>query len=178
LAGRIFTECYATDSFQNILFSLLFFPTHVNSISASASTAPTIQRLSIYPSNLTIISHAFKHYRFVALHLPALKYPFTTGGFKYIGIDPTMDEVKRAEIEVGELSRGVKAWEQDPYGVGTVLAEKRRARGWTRGREQSFWSEFMEGGGASGDEDMMSFVQWLGALQDEQARFIGKFPWS
>lgn len=38
---------------------------------------------------------------------------------RYIGIDPPMDEMKRNEVEAGEISWGVKAWERHLYGFGS-----------------------------------------------------------
>jgi hypothetical protein len=178
LANRIFTEEYATDSFQNILFPLLLFPAFIDSITEPNSSASPLQRSSMYPAHLTIISHAFKRHRFMNLHLPALRYPTTPERFRYISIGPPMDEVKRAEVEAGELSRGVKAWEQDPYGVGEALAAKRRARGWTVEREQRVWTELIESLNAKRHGDVLCFIDWLHNQHQEGSTYLETFPWS
>lgn len=177
LGGRIFTECYATDSFQNILFPLLFFPRFVGLISKSCSTSPPPQYLD-HPSHLIIVSHAFKRHRFVALHLCALKYPVTQERLRYIGIDPPMDKAKRTEVEAGELSRGFKAWEQDPYGVGRILVEKRRVRGWTVEQEVALWTEVSSNAEVSKHKDVMTFLEWLRARSGGEISYSGILPWS
>ncbi|KAK0517448.1 hypothetical protein JMJ35_000603 [Cladonia borealis] len=52
-------EPYATDSYQNTLFSLLLFRRLTNH----------------YPNHITIISHDFKRARFLELHIPAIRWP-------------------------------------------------------------------------------------------------------
>ncbi|KAF7508393.1 hypothetical protein GJ744_009246 [Endocarpon pusillum] len=178
VASRIFTECYATDSFQNILFPLLFFPAFVSSSMKFCSPNPPPQQFQAFPSHLTIISHAFKRHRFTALHLPALRYPTAPERLSYIGIDPPMDETKRAEVEVGELSRGVRAWEQDPYGVGKVLVEKRRVRGWTVEQEVKVWTQVRSNTEVSKIKNVMSFPEWLRANLEEGVSYPSILPWS
>ncbi len=98
---------------------------------------------------------------------------------RFIGIDPLMDEVKRAEVEAGELLRGVKAWEQDPYGVGEILAEKRRLRGWTVEQEEKLCTEARSNTEVSRyDEDAMSFLEWLRVRAGGGASYPGILPWS
>jgi hypothetical protein len=80
---------------------------------------------------------------------------------KYIGIDPPMDEDRRAKVEAGEFSKGIRAWEEDPYGTGKVLIEKRRLRGWTVERERVLCAEVMSVREVTENEDVMSFLEWL-----------------
>src|SRR5262249_4670032 len=84
-------------------------------------------QLPPFPAKLTIVSHEFKRTRFLGLHLPSLRW---AGDTEYIGINPPFDAVKMAEIEAGDRLRGYGAWEVDVYGVGELLAAKRKARGW------------------------------------------------
>jgi hypothetical protein len=175
---RMFVESYATDSFQNVLFPLLFFPTFANSIPESRSSSPPLQQALIYPCHLTIISHAFKRYRFIALHLPALRYPVTPDRISYIGIDPSMDEIKRADVRAGELSNGVRAWERDCYGVGEALKGKRQTRGWTEEREQRFWREVTNAGDTFVKKDVMTFLEWLRKQLEERHTYPGTFAWT
>jgi hypothetical protein len=97
---------------------------------------------------------------------------------KYLGLDPPMDESKRTEVEAGELCRGVKAWEQDPYGVGQVLIEKRRARGWATEREQMCLTEAMHGAEESRNKDLMAFMKWWHTSTDNGRHYPGILPWS
>ena len=64
-------ETNATDSFQNLLFSILRY------WSAKGS----------WPANITVITHAFKARRFLELHAPAIKWP--TDRIRVVGIDPS-----------------------------------------------------------------------------------------
>ena len=121
----IFSETIATDSFQNVVCSLLLYHR-------------TVGRA---PARLTIISHAFKRDRFLKFHLPALGWPMgvsdaTTGAHshplnvKYIGIDPPQkDRAGTRQIEVGEAA-AVAQWAQDPWGWREPLRSKRFKRGW------------------------------------------------
>ena len=52
-------ESCATDSYQNLLFSILRFRTLTGR----------------YPRYITVITHAFKEERFLTLHAPAIKWP-------------------------------------------------------------------------------------------------------
>jgi hypothetical protein len=171
-------ERYATDSFQNILFPLLLFPVFVNAISKSRPPGPPLQQLLVYPDHLTIVSHAFKRHRFMALHLPGLRYPVASDRLKYIGLDPPMTESRRAEVEAGELCRAVKAWEHDLYGVGKVLMEKRRARGWTMEREQMGLREMMQAAEISKDRDVMAFIKWLHSRTEEGGHYPDILLWT
>lgn len=110
--GRILLEEHATDSLQNLLFSIILF-------------RKTVGR---YPNNIRIITHAFKSRRFLDLHAPAIHWP--KDRIQVQGIDPVMSS---AEIEItlqGEERFGYAPWKQDPLGTGKVLSGKRRQRGW------------------------------------------------
>ena len=68
--GQVFLEERATDSYQNVLFSVLGFR----------------RRTGYYPERLTIVTHAFKNERFLHLHSKALKWPAER--VKVLGINP------------------------------------------------------------------------------------------
>jgi len=55
----ILLEELATDSFQNVLFSIVAFRKHHG----------------CYPDDITIITHAFKEARFLNLHAKAIRWP-------------------------------------------------------------------------------------------------------
>ena len=56
---EVFLEELATDSYQNLLFSILLFRKHY----------------SRYPSAVNVVTHAFKVDRFANLHREAIKWP-------------------------------------------------------------------------------------------------------
>lgn len=110
--GRILLEEDATDSLQNLLFSILLF-------------RRTVGR---YPENIRVVTHAFKSKRFLELHAPAIRWP--KDRIQVQGLDPVMS---RAEIEstlTGEEEFGYAPWKQDPLGTGELLSGKRKQRGW------------------------------------------------
>lgn len=127
ISQRIFVDRFATDSYQNILLSLIQFPLFVWELLGSNNTNEA--GLPLFPEKITIVSHEFKRARFLDLHLPALRWH---GETTFIGLNPLFDPVKMAEIEQGDRLRGYGAWEKDIYGVGADLARKRIARGWNQ----------------------------------------------
>ncbi|KAF1957147.1 hypothetical protein CC80DRAFT_55194 [Byssothecium circinans] len=109
---RILLEEYATDSFQNLLLSILLFR----------------RTTGKYPKQIRIITHAFKSKRFLDLHAPAIKWP--PDRVQVQGIDPVMSRADLEETVRGEEKYGYALWLKDPFGVGDVLARKRQQRGW------------------------------------------------
>ncbi|KAH8694185.1 DUF218 domain protein [Talaromyces proteolyticus] len=144
----ILAERHATDSYQNILFSLLLWRRHTQ---------------LAYPQRLTIVTHAFKKCRFLELHLPAIG--ITAGVFmrdgdgevrvRFVGIDPPEHVTPRRELEQGEMERGVGLWRTDEHGNGLVLGAKRKGRGWSEGEERAV----LEG---ERDEVVRELVRWRG----------------
>ncbi|KIW10905.1 hypothetical protein PV08_10204 [Exophiala spinifera] len=147
LRDRIFVDRYATDSYQNILSSLVQWPIFVEGFksktsSSSSSTEKSKSALPggggetrpndigavSWPSKLTIVSHDFKRSRFLDLHLPAIQWP--SSSVEYVGIDPPFDEVRMLEIQEGDRVRGYGAWRDDLYASGHLLSSKRVKRGW------------------------------------------------
>jgi hypothetical protein len=110
--GRILLEEHATDSFQNLLFSILLFR----------------RTTGRYPKQIRLITHAFKARRFLELHAPAVNWP--PEKIQVQGIDPVMSKAEREETVLGEEKYGYAPWVKDPLGTGDVLASKRRDRGW------------------------------------------------
>lgn len=110
--GRILLEEHATDSLQNLLFSILLF-------------RRTIGR---YPKNIRVITHAFKSKRFLELHAPAIHWP--KDRIQVQGLDPVMSSAEIESTLQGEEKFGYTPWKQDPLGTGEVLSGKRKQRGW------------------------------------------------
>ncbi|KAF2626123.1 hypothetical protein BU25DRAFT_101891 [Macroventuria anomochaeta] len=110
--GRILLEERATDSLQNLLFSILLFR----------------QTIGRYPRNIRVITHAFKSKRFLELHAPAIHWP--KDRIQVQGIDPVMSSAEIKSTLEGEEKFGYAPWTQDPLGTGEVLGGKRKQRGW------------------------------------------------
>ncbi|OLY81764.1 hypothetical protein AYI68_g4126 [Smittium mucronatum] len=65
IMGRIFTEDFALDSYQNLLFSVCRF----HEITGN------------YPTRITVVGYEFKKSRFLDFHLKAIKYPKISHGY-------------------------------------------------------------------------------------------------
>lgn len=128
LRNRVFAETYATDSYQNILLSLIQYPLFTHTVAASRKVYPSPSSSTPWPHRLIIVSHAFKQSRFLNLHMPAIAAPVKETD--YIGIDPPLDADKLAEVIRGDKLRGYSVWKHDVYGTGDVLRSKRLQRGW------------------------------------------------
>lgn len=109
---RTFTEEFATDSFQNLLYSVCRFH----------------EITSVYPKKITVVSFSFKRDRFESLHAPAIRIP--AGTFNFIGIDPpTSTGFDYDTAAEGERINSVVQFEKDPYGCfSDVLIQKRKDR--------------------------------------------------
>ena len=110
--ARTAAEEFATDSFQNLMFSICRFR----------------EVTGAYPTKITVISFTFKGPRFQTMHAKALQWP--EDRFVYIGIDPPATTGFDLEVSTrGEYENAAKPFESDPYGCHTdVLQEKRKAR--------------------------------------------------
>jgi hypothetical protein len=110
--ARTITEEYATDSFQNLLFSICRF----------------YEITGKYPTEITMISYTFKQHRFESLHVPALRWPLEK--FHYIGVDPPRKSgFDLTESTKGEIENAAKLFVTDPYGCySDTLQEKRQQR--------------------------------------------------
>ncbi|KAL2814191.1 hypothetical protein BJX63DRAFT_393174 [Aspergillus granulosus] len=109
---RMTAETRATDSYQNVLFSILHFR----------------KLTGIYPDQVTVVTHEFKRERFLECHFPAVA--FDLNRVRLIGINPPEEVTPLSELVEGEEKRGIGLWRADRYGVGTELAGKRAKRGW------------------------------------------------
>jgi hypothetical protein len=114
--GRILLEESATDSFQNLLLSILLFR----------------RTTGIYPKEIRVITHAFKAKRFLNLHAPAISWP--PNQIRVHGIDPVMSQAEYEDTARGEDQLGYSSWQDDSFGTGETLARKRTLRGWDENR--------------------------------------------
>lgn len=110
--ARTVTEEFATDSFQNLLFSVCRFK----------------EVTSVYPKNITLISYSIKRARFEEMHAPALH--ISPDDFRFVGIDPPESTgFDYFEALNGEKMNAASLFENDPYGCYSVkLQEKRKSR--------------------------------------------------
>ncbi|KAL8895988.1 MAG: hypothetical protein Q9192_003330 [Flavoplaca navasiana] len=147
-------EPHSTDSYQNLLSSLLLFRSFTTS----------------YPAHITIISHDFKRARFLNLHVRAIRWP--TAKTSYIGLDPPESVTSRNELLEGERVRGYGAWKEDLYGVGEVLGEKRVGRGWSVEKAGAILEKF-EG---EEREIIRGLLERKGG-EDGKELYSGRLPW-
>jgi len=109
---RTVTEDFATDSFQNLLFSICRFKEVVGK----------------YPMRITVVGFEFKRDRFVDLHRRAIRFPLLS--FRYVGIHPPAGS--RFDLEKaarGEREHSMAPFQRDPYGCrAPALAAKRVER--------------------------------------------------
>jgi len=107
IKGRAFTEDYAMDSFQNIMFSICRF----------------YEVTGRYPSSITAISWSYKKTRFEKLHRRALMYP--EGQFRFLGVDGEVNITNSAwEFEKMAIER----FKEDMFGCYLKLKETRIGR--------------------------------------------------
>ncbi|KAK8167792.1 hypothetical protein BKA80DRAFT_265172 [Phyllosticta citrichinensis] len=150
LKSRTLVEDAATDSYQNLLFSILKFRRHFGR----------------YPRSVRVITHAFKTRRFLDLHAEAIRWP--SDRIHVQGIDPVSRAVDHAQNVDGESKRGLSAWIQDLYGMHAPLMEKRMARGW----QQSALLDLGQGL----EDDVKALLAYDGG-KDGIALFEGPLPW-
>ncbi|KXS96478.1 hypothetical protein AC578_6322 [Pseudocercospora eumusae] len=144
-------ETYATDSYQNLLFSIIRFR----------------QLTGIYPKNITVVTHAFKERRFMELHAPAIKWP--THRIRVQGINPpfSLDELNL--VQRGEHERAYLAFSADPYAVRTPLINKRLARNWNADKANVFLGFRLE-------PEVMGLLTWQGGVSGWET-FPRRLPW-
>jgi hypothetical protein len=178
LASRIFTDDNATDSFQNVLFPIVAFALYT----AKYMKVEEVQDQGMveshkFPKHLTVVGHEFKRRRFEELHLAAIRWPKDSAWFKYVGIDPPMDVVKRLETLNGEMLKGYGAWQRDLYGTRELLASKRLARGWSTHKKRELESTVTRGWQYSPrKDDILALVNWDGGASGQDL-YNGRLPW-
>jgi hypothetical protein len=150
VAARCGVETHATDSMQNLLFSILRFK----------------QLTDLYPAQVTVITHAFKELRFLELHGPAIKYP--TESLRVFGINPPMTLAELKDVQQGELRRGYSLFLTDPYGAGETSSSKRTTRGWEPSKAKVV---------ASGlENEVINLLEWEGGASGDEL-FTERLPW-
>lgn len=108
--SRISCEERALDSYSNILFSIVqFWSTYC-----------------IWPTKLTIVSHAFKRERLVDCHCEAILFPLNRVNF--VGVDPQGMADGSNKTAIPGVIEAVAQWKNDPHGERDVLSSKRMRR--------------------------------------------------
>ncbi|KAL8713760.1 MAG: hypothetical protein Q9220_002286 [cf. Caloplaca sp. 1 TL-2023] len=146
---------HSTESYQNLLFSLLVFRRHT----------------SRYPTHITLISHLFKKRRYKDLHLRAIRWP--PERVTYVGINPPDDVSPTRKLEEDERVKGYGAWEGDLYGCGEYVRGVRERRGW---REEKM-GEVIEGLEGEEREMVDAFLGWRGGVDGREVS-EGRLPWT
>ncbi|KAI9709347.1 MAG: hypothetical protein M1820_003467 [Bogoriella megaspora] len=149
--NRIFLEENATDSFQNLLFSIIAFR----------------KRTGSYPQRTTVITHSFKAPRFLRLHAAAIGWP--RDNIAVQGINPPFPLADWEDTEKGEEERAYSAFERSPFGADGALARKRIQRGWDDSRLDDI-SQSLE-------PSVQEFLKWKGGATRHEL-FPGSLPWS
>lgn len=170
----ILVEEYSTDSFQNVLFSLMIYYKHMVSLISRYQASPQ-ERYQILESvkkegplkTMHIVSHRFKSRRFMELHVPTLKLSRTM--VRFTGINPPMTDAQRRQTFDGERERGYKPWQHDSWGRGSFLDGKRKWRGWD---ETAILEEVLSEGWEGADEWKEAFRQAIVGRHNDC-----KFPW-
>ncbi|USW53277.1 Putative rossmann-like alpha/beta/alpha sandwich protein [Septoria linicola] len=148
---RYALETYATDSYQNLIFSIIRFR----------------QLTGAYPKNITVVTHAFKERRFLELHAPAIKWPHHR--IRVQGLNPpfTLDELNFTQM--GERERAYNAFAGDPYGVRMPLSQKRLARNWNAERAHVFLGFRLE-------SEVTGLLGWQGGVSGWET-YPRRLPW-
>lgn len=150
---RTAVETLATDSFQNLLFSILVFRQHAG----------------LYPRQVTVITHAFKERRFLECHGPAIRWP--SACLRTVGIDPAFTQQELDLVKNGEYENALKHFITDPYAAKPPLNEKRRLRNWDETAfEHMIQARYL-------DQDVKALLTWTGGIQGNEI-YPGPLPWA
>ncbi|KAJ5485526.1 hypothetical protein N7539_005514 [Penicillium diatomitis] len=163
MESRTITETLATDSYQNVLFSMIRFHSHTGA----------------WPTRVTVVTHDFKRARFMELHFPALGLLPPTDhqkssphpGVSVIGINPPAEVTPPEVLVWGESAKGYELWKQDLYGVGSELAQKRLARGWSPTKIEDVCVN------ADLSSSVKQLLSWNGGKSNEWFQQMAELPW-
>mmetsp|Transcript_18954 Transcript_18954/g.37920 ORF Transcript_18954/g.37920 Transcript_18954/m.37920 type:complete len:339 (-) Transcript_18954:17-1033(-) len=110
--ARTVTEEFATDSYENVLFSICRFH----------------EITGAYPRHITVVSFSFKQRRFEDMHAYALRWP--SERLSYVGVDPPPKTGFDLAFQTkGELENAASLFESDLYGCHSErLVKKRESR--------------------------------------------------
>jgi len=149
-SDRCAVESQATDSYQNLLFSIIQFWRLTGS----------------FPARITVITHAFKERRFLELHAPAIKYP--AEGLRVLGINPPMNLADLQDVQSGEVLRGYAVFSTDLYGVRDPVHSKRIVRGWCPENIKAMMNGLQS--------EVKRLLEWSGGVTGNEV-LPDKLPW-
>jgi hypothetical protein len=119
IKNRVFTEDFARDSFENVLFSICRF----------------YQITGYYPFHITVLGFPFKKWRFEDLHRSAIGFPQERFSYHCVGGNTTgLSNNGRPSGWENDSTRpfiydsAVQLFQQDKFGCSVELAQKRRDR--------------------------------------------------
>ena len=133
MGSRYAKEEQATDSYQNLLFSILRFH----------------EITGRYPDGIVVVTHAFKEKRFLKLHGPAIRWPTNKLRLRGLNPDYTMEEME--ETHQLEYDNAYKLFEGDPYATHPPLSDKRLKR---------YWKPEVANG-LSNDKNVQQLLAWV-----------------
>jgi hypothetical protein len=117
LLHRVFSEEFALDSHDNLLFSMCRFQ----------------QLTGHQPQHVVVAGFGFKQKRFSEIH--RVSAGLSASAFEYIDVNPLNDELLVSQLGVEEAKRQTKLidfalppYRSDPFGCGPELRNKRRSR--------------------------------------------------
>ena len=145
---RVFTEDLASDTYQNLLFSILRF----HDVTGR------------YPADITVITHAFKERRILEQHAVAIRWPAEK--IRVQGINPPFSLIELEQVQRGEYENAAKLYAEFPYGTHSETAAKWGDRNWSPGMDRK----------QSVDADVEALLRWRGGECGKEI-FAGKLPW-
>lgn len=151
LQRRVVAECSATDSYQNLLFSMIYF----------------WEKVGTWPESITIVTHAFKQDRFLECHSNALRWPKEK--IRVQGINPPFTSGELREVTEFE-SKCREQFQQDPYGVRTPLSTKRKQRRWDDKTQIGVLGGIVD---ESIKEQLQGLLEWTGG---ESGKDVYPYP--
>lgn len=156
---RIILEESSTDSYQNLLFSILEYR----------------KALGYYPLMITVVTHAFKTERFTELHRRAIRWPAER--FRVIGINPSFTSQEYKATLDNESRNALVPFAQDPYGLRSPLSEKRQQRGWTFNTVNLIVKD-LQAHTVGVEPEVVKLLQWTGGA-DGREHFpeVAVLPW-
>ncbi|MDQ3238963.1 MAG: hypothetical protein M3P33_00425 [bacterium] len=144
ITSRMRKDVWALDSFENMLGSLCEFK---NAIGDN-------------PRHVTVVGWKFKEER-IKIHMDALKFPMER--FSYVGVNNPIDMGGAIKGE----ARAISQFENNIYGAGGNLGEKRRNR--NRGGKTNCFEELVP--------EMTGFIEYMYNPENGNTPYNGDVDW-
>lgn len=154
LEKRVVAECWATDSYQNLLFSIIYF----------------WEKVGRWPETITVVTHAFKQDRFLDCHAGAIRWP--QNKIRVQGINPPFTKQELSQVTAFE-AKCREEWLLDPYGIGETLARKRQQRRWDEHALEGVLGGIVD---TRVKEQLEKLLRWDGGAEGKGI-FEDSLPW-